>query len=257
MAVSWLRPSRERSFTTPPLSCCKKANCKISIAHILTWSRRTRWVYANLVQFYHSLIYNWFHSFIQLKQLKFRASLLSSPWVVYEDVEKHGISGILRCNTTVTPITALIFAGHHKMPSVQLCRLEQVISAVLQSSRPFPIAIVHSSSSTDWSGSSKESVGWRGCRFGRHGRGWNSQSVRTVEFSEFERPSRRIPSSNSRREIDTSTVPARSKEVCFDESRRLSCFQNGRKCSQNDSQHEESVSGMNEIIFRRNHLSIR
>ena len=53
------------------------------------------------------------------------STILTSPWVVFEDQQRAGQFTILRCCTVITPITALLFAGHMGS-QIQIIQLNQV-----------------------------------------------------------------------------------------------------------------------------------
>ena len=54
------------------------------------------------------------------------STILTSPWVVFEDQQRAGQFTILRCCTVITPITALLFAGHMGS-QIQIIQLNQVL----------------------------------------------------------------------------------------------------------------------------------
>jgi len=48
-----------------------------------------------------------------------------NPWVVFGDQQRAGQYTILKCCTAITPITAMLFAGHWASP-IQMLQLSQV-----------------------------------------------------------------------------------------------------------------------------------
>jgi hypothetical protein len=71
---------------------------------------------------------------LQKHSSKITPAVMTSPWVIFEDQQRAGQFTILRCCSVITPITALMFAGHLGS-QIQIVQLNQVfISQIFPSS---------------------------------------------------------------------------------------------------------------------------
>nr|CAH0102024.1 unnamed protein product [Daphnia galeata] len=64
------------------------------------------------------------HPLLQKHSSKISSTVLTSPWVIFEDQQRAGQFTILRCCSVITPITALLFAGHLGS-QIQIVQLNQ------------------------------------------------------------------------------------------------------------------------------------